>query len=125
MDENKIVALETPGAASKDALTEVLRQGAWRMLAQTVEAEVEAFVAAREHIRDEEGRRLVVRNGYLPERTIQSGIGAIAVKAPRVRDRSGSGMVWWSEQAEGLRWRLDGGEAFVWFAPYVDGSPTV
>ena len=92
MDENKIVALETPGATSKDALTEVLRQGAWRMLAQTVEEEVEAFVAAHTHIRDKEGRRLVIRNGYLPERTIQSGIGDIAIKAPRVRDRSGSGI---------------------------------
>jgi len=92
MDENKIVALETPGATSKDALTEVLRQGAWRMLAQTVEEEAEAFVAAHEHVRDAQGRRLVVRNGYLPARTIQCGIGDIAVKAPRVRDRSGSGI---------------------------------
>ena len=92
MEENKIVAFETPGASSKDTLTEVLRQGAWRMLAQTVEAEVEAFVAAHTHIRDKEGRRLVIRNGYLPERTIQSGIGDIAIKAPRVRDRSGSGI---------------------------------
>lgn len=92
MDENKIVALETPGATSKEALTEVLRQGAWRMLAQTVEEQVEAFVAAHEHVRDAQGRRLVVRNGYLPARTIQCGIGDIAVKAPRVRDRSGSGI---------------------------------
>ena len=92
MDENKVIALEKPGADERDALTEVLRQGAWRMLAQTVESEVEAFVIAHEHIRDEEGRRLVIRNGYLPERTIQTGIGDIAVKAPRVRDRSGSGL---------------------------------
>lgn len=92
MEEHKVTALEKPGVDERDALTEVLRQGAWRMLAQTVEAEVEAFVAAHEHIRDEEGRRLVIRNGYLPERTIQTGIGDIAVKAPRVRDRSGSGI---------------------------------
>ena len=92
MDESKAFALENPGADGRDALTDVLRQGAWRMLAQTVEDEVEAFVAAHEHIRDEKGRRLVIRNGYLPERTIQSGIGDIAVKAPRVRDRSGSGI---------------------------------
>ncbi len=92
MDENRLVALERPGATERDALTEVLREGAWRMLAQTVEAEVAAFVAAHEHIRDGEGRRLVIRNGYLPERTIQCGLGDIAVKAPRVRDRSGSGI---------------------------------
>ena len=92
MDENKVIDLEKPGEDERDALTEVLRQGAWRMLAQTVEAEVEAFVAAHENIRDEEGRRMVIRNGYLPERTIQTGIGDIAVKAPWVRDRSGSGI---------------------------------
>ncbi len=62
------------------------------MLAQTVEEEVEAFVAAHEHITDGKGRRLAIRNGYLPERTIQTGIGDIAVKAPRARDRSGSGI---------------------------------
>lgn len=42
--------------------------------------------------KDEEGRCQAIRNGYLPERSIQSGIGDIAVKAPRVRDRSGSGI---------------------------------
>ncbi len=92
MDKNKVIALEKPGEDERDALTAVLRQGAWRMLAQAVEAEVEAFVTAHDHIRDGEGRRLVIRNGYLPERTIQSGIGDIAVKTPRVRDRSGSGI---------------------------------
>ena len=92
MDEHKVIALQKPGADERDALTEVLRQGAWRMLAQAIEAEVEAFLTAHEHLRDAEGRRLVIRNGYLPERTIQSGIGDIAVKAPRVRDLSGSGI---------------------------------
>ncbi len=48
MDENKEIALEKPGEDEKDALTEILRQGAWRMLAQTAEAEVEAIVAAHE-----------------------------------------------------------------------------
>ena len=57
MDENNVNGLENPGAEGRDALTDVLRQGAWRMLAQTVEEEVEAFVAAHEHITDEEGRR--------------------------------------------------------------------
>ena len=90
MDESKVIALEKPGEDERDALTAVLRQGAWRMLAQTVEEEVEAFVAAHEHIRDAQGRRLVIRNGYLPERTIQTGIGDIAVRVPRARDRSGS-----------------------------------
>ena len=92
MDESKVVALEKGRGDERDVLTDVLRQGAWRLLAQAVEDEVEVFVAAHEHIRDDKGRRLVIRNGYLPERTIQTGIGDIAVKAPRVRDRSGSGI---------------------------------
>ncbi len=79
-------------AAGKDALTDVLRQGVWPMLAQTIEEEVEAFLAAHGHIRDGRGRRLVVRDGYLPQRKIQTGIGDIPIKAPRVRDRGGSGI---------------------------------
>ena len=92
MDENKVIALEKPGAEIGDALTAVLRKGACKMLARAIDEEVAAFLAEYENMKDEDGRRLVVRNGYLPERTIQSGIGAIAVKAPRVRDRSGSGI---------------------------------
>ncbi len=57
MEENKVIALENPGADERDALTGVLRQGACRMLAQTVEAEVEAFVAAYARVRDEAGPR--------------------------------------------------------------------
>ena len=92
MEESKVIALEKPGEDNKDSLTEVLREGARKMLAQAVEAEVEVFLTAHCSKRDGFGRRQVVRNGYLPERTIQSGIGDIAVKAPRVRDRSGSGI---------------------------------
>ena len=58
------------------------------MLAQTVEREVAAFVAAYEHITDEGGRRMVIRNGYLPERTIQIGLLVPAVVAGG-RDRRG------------------------------------
>ncbi len=92
MDESTVNALEKPGEDKKDTLTPLLQEGARRMLAEAIEAEVEAFVASHEHIRDEAGRRLVIRNGYLPKRTIQTGIGDIAVEAPRVRDRSGSGI---------------------------------
>jgi transposase-like protein len=92
MEENTVNALEKPGEDKKDTLTPLLREGARRMLAQAIEVEVEAFITSHEHVRDETGRRVVVRNGYLPERTIQSGIGDIAVKAPRVRDRGGSGI---------------------------------
>ena len=81
-----------PETRFEDALTEVLRSGANRLLAEAVEAEVEEFVGRFQNLRDANGRRLVVRNGHLPEREIQTGIGQVAVKAPRVRDKSGSGI---------------------------------
>jgi putative transposase len=65
----------------------VLREGARRMLLQTIEAEVEAFLAAHAGLRDQQGRRRVVRNGHGPERQIQTGIGPLAVRRPKVRDR--------------------------------------
>jgi transposase-like protein len=57
------------------------------MLAQAVEAEVAAWIDAHAHLKDDDGRRQVVRNGHLPERAIQTGIGPIEVRQPRVRDR--------------------------------------
>jgi len=75
----------------EDALTEVLRTGATKMLGAAVEAEVEAFCQRYRFMRDEENRRRIVRNGYLPERNILTGIGEIAVTVPRTRDRTGTG----------------------------------
>src|SRR3712207_43598 len=57
------------------------------MLTQAVEAEVEAFLAAHADLTDERGRRRLVRNGHAPERQIQTGIGPVAVRRPRLRDR--------------------------------------
>jgi putative transposase len=76
-----------PLRSEKDVLTAVLHHGATRMLAQAIEAEVDAYLEAHAHLRDEAGRQLVVRNGFLPQRTILTGIGAVAVKQPRVKDR--------------------------------------
>jgi transposase-like protein len=75
----------------QDVLSEVLREGARRLLAQAVEAEVAAWIDAHAHLRDDAGRHQVVRNGHLPERTIQTGIGDIGVKQPRVHDRRPAG----------------------------------
>jgi len=72
-----------------DALTEVLRRGARELIQQAVEAEVAEAIAQFAALKDEHGRQRVVRNGYLPERGIQTGIGEVAVRAPRVRDRAG------------------------------------
>ena len=76
-----------PLPTGQDVLTEVLRSGARRLLAEAVEAEVAAWIDGRAHLEDQAGRQLVVRNGHLPERTIQTGIGPVEVKQPRVRDR--------------------------------------
>ena len=87
MGEDTVVQLRQPGTVEEDPLTEVLRVGARHLLAQAVEMEVAVFVEAHAHLTDEAGRRRVVRHGYLPEREIQTGIGLVAVRCPRVRDR--------------------------------------
>lgn len=74
-------------AASGDVLTEILRQGAHRLLAEAIEAEVEAWIEEHRYVTDRAGRRAVVRNGYLPSRKVLTGIGPVKVRAPRVRDR--------------------------------------
>ena len=61
------------------------------MLAQAVEAEVASFLAATAHLQTEDGRQRLVRHGHLPERRIATGIGAVTVRQPRVRDRGQPG----------------------------------
>lgn len=91
MKEDSVVEYRNPGIALPvaDALTEVLRNGARELLQQAVEAEVAEFVRRHRELKDEQERQRVVRNGYRPERKIQTGIGEVAVKAPRARDRAG------------------------------------
>ncbi len=71
----------------KDLLTEVLRKGARELLALAIDQEVREWIEQRVRVVDEQGRRQVVRNGHLPERTIQTGIGPVEVRQPRVHDR--------------------------------------
>jgi transposase-like protein len=68
-------------------LDELVREGARRMLAAALEAEVDAYIESHAHDRDEGGRRLVVRNGHAERRTITTGAGPIEVEAPRVNDK--------------------------------------
>ena len=72
---------------ASDALTEILRAGAQKMLTAAIEREVADYIEERKDIVDESGRRLVVRNGHLPEREITTGVGTVAVSQPRVRDK--------------------------------------
>ena len=87
MDQSTTLPLTGPTAPGDDPLTHILRQGARTLLAQAIEAEVADYLQARAHLRDEAGRRQVVRNGHLPGRTILTGVGPVEVEQPRVRDR--------------------------------------
>ncbi len=73
------------GARREDVslLDDVVREGARRMLAAALEAEVDAYLAAHAAERDEHGRRLVVRNGHARERQVTTAAGAVTVRAPR------------------------------------------
>ncbi len=75
------------GATERSELDEVLHQGARRMLVTVIETEVADYIETHSDERDEEGRRLVVRNGRARERTIVTPVGALKVRAPRVEDR--------------------------------------
>lgn len=88
MKEDTVVSIDEPGT-TKDALTDVLREGAQQLLAEAVQAELEELLEEYQDQYDREGRQRLVRNGYLPERGIQTGIGQIPVRIPRVRDRGG------------------------------------
>ena len=90
MSDDTVLKLSQPSTFS-DPLTEVLRSGARSLLARAVEAEVAAFLDGHSEARTEEGRRRLVRHGHLPEREIMTGIGPVAVRAPRVRDHTGQG----------------------------------
>lgn len=91
MNDSTVSTVKLPidscDASPRDALADVLRQGARQMLQQAIEAEVELYVQAHAHERDESGRRLVVRNGHLPQRQLQTGLGPLEVRQPRVNDK--------------------------------------
>ena len=78
---------ESVSISSRDILTEILRQGAQEMLAQAINNEVAEYIHAASDLRDDQGHRLVVRNGYLPARTIRTGVGPVEIRQPRVNDK--------------------------------------
>jgi putative transposase len=71
----------------EDPLTDILRSGARRLLAQAVELEAEAFLARMQDLKLPDGRDRLVRHGHGPERMIQTGIGPVAVSRVKIRDR--------------------------------------
>ena len=86
MSKDNIIKLIQPGNV-EDQLTEILRSGARALLAQAVEAEVADFLGKHADLKTEDGHQRVVRHGHLPEREVMTGIGPVAVRQPRVRDR--------------------------------------
>jgi len=85
--DNVITLKKRVAHESKSALDRIVQEGAQRMLQAAIEAEVAAYIAAHKELRDENGHRLVVRNGHQPERQVQTGAGQLKVKKPRVHDR--------------------------------------
>lgn len=91
MYEDSAGWLGTPGSI-QDSLTDLLRRGARGLIEQAVEAELQGLLDQYENVTDLGGRKVVVRNGHLPERDILTGLGPVPVRVPKVRDRSGSGI---------------------------------
>ena len=87
MTKDNVIELKNPETFVDDPITDILRQGARRLLAEALQAEIESFLSQYADHRSDQGLKRVTRNGYLPEREIQTGIGPVPVKAPRVRDR--------------------------------------
>jgi transposase-like protein len=86
LSHDNVVRLIQPGTFD-DQLTAVLRDGAKALLAKAVETEVTAFLAKHADLKTEDGHQRIVRHGHLPEREVMTGIGPVAVRQPRVRDR--------------------------------------
>ncbi len=91
MSKDRVVEFKTP-EQEEDLLTELLRVGSHKLIVGTVEAEFAELLSQFAGRVDGQGRRVLVRNGYLPEREIQTGIGPVKVRVPKARDRSGSGI---------------------------------
>jgi putative transposase len=73
---------------SRSALDAYVFEGARQLLQMALECEVQGFLEEHADKVDERGRRQVVRNGYLPARTILTGAGPLEIEQPRVRDKT-------------------------------------
>jgi transposase-like protein len=87
MIKDNVVEIKKPDRFIDDPISDILRQGARNLLAQALETEIDIFLNQYKDLRDENGLQRIVRNGFLPERQIQTGIGPVPVDVPRIRDR--------------------------------------
>ena len=88
MSKNNVIEMGGREAGN-DPLTELLRAGAERLIYQAVEAELEALLAEHAGRRTEDGKAGVVRNGHLPARKLQTALGPVTVRIPKVRAKTG------------------------------------
>jgi len=91
MKDDNVISIKKPEGNFNDHLTGILRQGCRRILEEALEVEIETFIGHCKDLKDEQGRQRIIRNGYLPEREIQTGIGQIKARVPRSRDRKTEG----------------------------------
>jgi transposase-like protein len=121
MSNDNIVRFKTP---TEDSLQGLLRQGAQQLLSKAIEAELSVLIEEyKDKTVDESGKQAVVRNGHLPERTIQTGLGDIPVKVPKVRDRSRQGIKFNSQLVPPYLKRTKNLEEFIpWL--YLKGIST-
>jgi transposase-like protein len=94
MNNDNVIAFQPSERATpfRYALSKLVRQGARQIIAQAVEAELQKFLSQYQSLKDDQGRQAIVRNGYLPERTITTGVGDVEIQVPKVCDRSGNGI---------------------------------
>src|SRR5690625_2011395 len=92
MTDSTLEAVSSPTPDVKDPLHELLRNGARDLIARAVEAGLSVFLEQYADSRTDQGHQTVVRKGYLPTRTIQTGIGDVEARARKVRDRCCSGI---------------------------------
>jgi Transposase, Mutator family len=88
-NSSKAATTELKGALGLDDL---IQQGARQIIQQAIEAELAALLEQYSNVKTLDGRRAIVRNGYLPEREVVTAVGPVPVQVPKVRDRSGSGV---------------------------------
>lgn len=95
MSDTKVIGINDLGKIS-DPLTDMLKEGAQKLLSAAIEAELSILLSDYKDCTDSNGKPQIVRNGYLPQREIQTGIGNVRVQVPRVRDRSGQNITFHS-----------------------------
>ena len=89
MRKDNLNGIKKPERFIDDPITQVLQKGASKLLAKALEVEINSFLEHYSGLLDDQGKKRITRNGYLPERDIQTGIGPVRVRAPRACDRKG------------------------------------